>query len=171
MATEVETTPIENDPALQAAERAGMKFYSIDEINTKLASSEPATETEEEQEETTTTTTTPAEEPDEETKQFNTLFEKRHGKKYEEVAPLLSRKSFDEEATEKWGKPVSEIEETIKNPKSVAKELKSEYSKKLEDWLDNGGIEKDFHDIQRTCQGRIKIQTPKSGQCKNRHSV
>ena len=137
----------ENDPALAAAERAGMKFYSTEEISQELAKApiveEP--ETEEEQE----VTETKAEEPDEKTKEFYSFFETKTGKKFEEAEKLLSRKAFEEEAAERLGKPYSEIEETVKSPKQATKELKSEYSKKLEDWLEKGGVEKDFHDIQR----------------------
>lgn len=87
---------------------------------------------------------TPPENTDEELAQFNTLFEKRIGKKYDDVAPLLNRKSFDEEAAERWGKPVNEIEETIKSPKVVEAELPTELLRKQLKFIKDGGTEKDF---------------------------
>jgi hypothetical protein len=83
-------------------------------------------------------------EDDEETVQLKTLFEKKTGKKYEDVTPLLSRKSFDDEVVDRFGKPLNEIEETIKNPKVIESELPTELLKKQLKYIKDGGTEKDF---------------------------
>lgn len=139
------------DPLAAAMERTGNPVYSAEEINQKIQDSPaPIVEEQEIEKPNEAAAQEAPQEVDEKTKEFYSFFETKTGKKFEEAEKLLSRKAFDEEAAERFGKPISEIEETIKSPKQVAKELKSEYSKKLEDWLEKGGVEKEFHDIQRT---------------------
>jgi len=125
---------------------SGKQVYSVSEINDLMANTPENTQTEKPvstEKETEVSTITP-ENNDEET-QFNALFEKKVGKKYEEVKSVFDRKPFEEEISERLGKPYEEVEKVLKTPQ---KELRSEYSKKLEEWIENGGIEKDFHDLQ-----------------------
>ena len=133
---------------------SGQPVYSHQQMQEKANQAQAANEAAEFQsltvnsgETSSTTTAAPtSKEPDDESKTFYSLFEKHTGKKYEEAEPLLSRKAFEEEAQERFGKPLEEIEKVVKSP---SREYKSEYSKKLEEWIDNGGVEKDFHDLQR----------------------
>lgn len=146
--TEVKVDKQQSDLVARALQKSsGQPVYSINEINEKLANI-PAEVTETPTEVVNTETTQSAAETQEseEDKTFNTLFEKKVGKKYDEVKSAFERKAFEEELTERLGKPYDEVEKAVKTPN---KELKSEYSKKLEDWIENGGVEKDFHDLQR----------------------
>jgi hypothetical protein len=132
---------------------SGQPIYSYQQMQDKANQANAENEANEFQaltansgEPSTTSATPTSSEPDDESKTFYSLFEKHTGKKYEEAQSLLSRKAFEEEAQERFGKPLDEIEKVVKSP---SREYKSEYSKKLEEWMDNGGVEKDFHDLQR----------------------
>lgn len=147
--TEVKVNKIQSDLVARALQKSsGQPVYSINEINEKLAETSSETKSEETIAEPINTSDVPSEAPQEseEDRTFYTLFEKKHGKKYDEVKSAFERKAFEDELTEKFGKPYEEVEKAVKTP---SKELKSEYSKKLEDWIENGGVEKDFHDLQR----------------------
>lgn len=74
---------------------------------------------------------------------YNKFFEKRFGKKEDEVQSALSRKPFEEEATDRFGRPIAEVEDYIKNPpKSV--EFETDLLKSHQAFLKAGGTEADW---------------------------
>ena len=79
----------------------------------------------------------------EELEVYTKFFEKRIGKKEDEVKSLLSRKSLDEEVQERVGRPLAELEELVKNPpKSV--EFERDLLKNHQDYLRAGGTEAEW---------------------------
>ena len=121
------------------ARLSGTELLSQQEINearqNHIAQAETTetevVETEEQTEKPAQVAETQASEEDEETVQLKSLFEKKTGKKYDEVV-------------DRFGKPLSEIEETVKNPKVVEAELPTELLKKQLEYIKKGGTEKDF---------------------------
>ena len=102
------------DPLAAAMERTGNPVYSAEEINQKIQDSPaPIVEEQEIEKPNEAAAKEAPQEVDEKTKEFYSFFETKTGKKFEEAEKLLSRKAFDEEAAERFGKPISEIEETI----------------------------------------------------------
>lgn len=149
--TEVKVDKVQSDLVARALQKSsGQPVYSINEINERLAQTpaqeETVTPTEVVNTESTTTSAAPEAAESEEDKKFYEFFEKKVGKKWDDAKSAFERKAFEEELKEKLGKPYEEVEKAVKTP---SRELKSEYSKKLEDWIEKGGIEKDFHDLQR----------------------
>lgn len=170
-----------NDLLAQAIAKTTGAVYTESEI--EQAYNTQQTEQQEEPKEPNVAATNEAQTNEQEPKfdekelnNFYSFFEKKTGKKYEEAESLLKRKSFDEEVSERFGKPLSEVEDVIKTPKQVAKELKTQYAKELEAWVENGGDESIFHEIQRTdwekmpsddiIKSELKLKYPKADKSK-----
>jgi len=75
---------------------------------------------------------------------YNKFFEKKFGgKKEEEIQAALTRKPFEEEATDRFGRPIAEVDDYIKNPPKAV-EFETDLLKSHQAFLKAGGTEADW---------------------------
>ena len=98
----------------------------------------------------TPTSAAPVQETEEQKKEaelFNSLFEKKYpGKKLGDLDGLFSRKPFETEAQEKFGRPVEEVDTFLKNPPPAVPKLKTPLLQQHFDFVEAGGTEEQWEE-------------------------